>query len=234
MRRSAIAIFAVTAMLSACSIADGYRTSVSIEEQETEYSSVYAEVTEWSGFKNKEYQSQLNEEIATDVSEAINEFDKLAAETAPLLPEGVKPALSIKQIVMRNSGGIISFVTENYTYLGGAHGTTSWSPYTADVLSESPHDLELRELFTNEDDYIDTINRIIDELIEADPEKYSELWADPHITEDDQDRYYLTDEELVIFYEPYELSYYAKGFIEFPIRLTEINGILKDPFKAEK
>ena len=43
-----------------------------------------------------------------------------------------------------------------------------------------------------------------------------------------------TDEDLVIFFSPYELSYYAKGFIEFPVRMTELNGILKEEYRAEK
>ena len=53
----------------------------------------------------------------------------------------------------------------------------------------------------------------------------------PLITEDTENNYYITDEDLVIFFPPYTLSYYAKGFIEFNIRLTEIEGMLKDEYK---
>lgn len=220
-------------MLSAagCGTEGVYRTSISKEEQETDYSSVYAEIIEFGGFPDREYQSLLNEQIEDDVEGAIEEFDGEAAQAE--LPVGVKAALSIKQNVKRNSSGIISFVTENYTYLGGAHGITRWLPYTVNVASDAPRILELRELFEDEDGYINTINRMIDELIAEKPEEYTELWAEPHITLEEQRQFYMTDEDLVIFFPPYVLSYYAKGFIEFPLRLTELNGYLKEEFRTE-
>ena len=46
--------------------------------------------------------------------------------------------------------------------------------------------------------------------------------------------FYMTDEDLVIFFPPYVLSYYAKGFIEFPLRLTELNGYLNEEFRVEQ
>lgn len=53
----------------------------------------------------------------------------------------------------------------------------------------------------------------------------------PVITEEDQNNYYITDEDLVIFFPPYTLSYYAKGFIEFDIKLTEIEGMINEKYK---
>lgn len=230
-KKGAAVLIALT--IVGCSSDNGYRTEISNEEYETDYSTVYAEIIEFGGMENREFQSELNEQIEDDVKNSIGAFDSLAQEVADTLPEGVKSALSIRQNVKRNSGGIISLITEEYVYLGGAHGTTSWLPYTADARSEEPHILEIRELFKDEDGYIDTINRLIDELVTNNPETYSELWAEPHITKEDQRQFYLTDEELVIFFPPYELSYYAKGFIEFPIRLSEIAGELKDQFKVK-
>ena len=104
--------------------------------------------------------------------------------------------------------------------------------YTFDALSEQPKLLELKDLFSDEG-YIETINRMIDELVAEKPEEYSGLWAEPHITEETQRQFYLTDEELVIFFPPYELSYYARGFVEFPLRLTELNGKLKEEFRPD-
>ena len=227
-------VFAVSIMLfiCGCSKNGSYTVRTLTDEAETDYSSVYSETLEFGGFENKEYQSELNEQLLKDVGNMVNEFDKTAKEASESLPDGVKAAINITQRVTLNKDGIISFVTENYTYLGGAHGTTAWMPYTINVREENPHRLELRELFKSEDGYIDAINRLIDAMVEKDPEKYSGLWAEPHINADEhQDRFYLTDEELVIFFPPYDLSYYAKGFIEFPIRRTELNGLLKDEYR---
>lgn len=222
---------AVIMIVSACGENGIYKTEITKEEQETDHSSVYAEIIQFDGFSNAEFESELNEQIASDVRSAIGEFDGLASGASQTLPTGVKAALSIKQSIKRNSGGIISFVTENHTYLGGAHGITAWQPYTANVTSDDPHILELRELFDDEEGYADTVNRMIDELVAQKPEEYSELWAEPHITEENQRDFYLTDEDLVIYFAPYELSYYAKGFIEFPLRLSELNGYLKEEFR---
>ena len=219
-------------MLSGCKTGDNYKTKILIEEQETDYSSVYAEILEFKDLPNKDFQSELNEMLSESVRNSIGEFDAAAADADDTLPPGVKAVFNVKQSFKRNSGGLVSFITEEYTYLGGAHGTTSWLPYTFDAGSDEPHILELSELFSD-DGYIDTVNRMIDELIASDPEKYSGLWAEPHITKEDQRQFYLTDSDLVIFFPPYELSYYARGFVEFPLRLTELNGKLKEEFRTE-
>lgn len=229
-------MFAVTVMMliCGCSKNGSYSIRTLTDEAETDYSTVYSETLEFGGFENKEYQSELNEALLADTENTVNEFDKAAKEASAGLPEGVKPALNITQRVTLNKDGIISFVTENYTYLGGAHGMTAWVPYTINAREENPHRLELRELFKSEDGYIDAINRLIDAMVEKDPEKYSGLWAEPHINADEhQNQFYLTDEELVIFFPPYDLSYYAKGFIEFPIRRTELNALLKDEYRTK-
>ena len=218
-------------MLSGCSIwGDEYSVEIKKEEQETEYSSVYAEIIEFGGFKDKKYQSELNLSIGKDVLNAISEFDALALEARQNMPAGVKSVLNITQKIKRNSSGIISFVTENYIYAGGAHGNTSWYARTIDAESEKPHDLKLDELFTT-DDYKEKLNRIITQMVKENPDKYSELWEKPEITNENENRFYMTDTDLVIFFPPYELSYYAKGFIEFPIPLEEINAMLKEEYQ---
>jgi hypothetical protein len=233
MKKRMVAALSAVCILCGCTGEGGYKTKIKKEEQESEYSSVYAEVIEFSGFENSEYLSELNMSIMKEVEDSISEFDSLSLESVSSLPAGVKTALHITQHMKRNKGGIISFIEEHYTYLGGAHGNTVWVARNIDVRSPSPHNLELSELFVDES-YIETINNLIDKLVEENPEKYSELWAQPHIGSEDRYRYYLTDEDLVIFFSPYELSYYAKGFIEFPVRMTELNGILKEEYRAEK
>ncbi len=231
MRRVLVAsLLGVVMTVSGCSVFGGTDYKIHQEEQETDYSTVYAEVIEFEGFKNKEYQSELNMSVRNDVQDAIEQFDVLAHEAEESMPEGVRSALQITQDVKRISNGIISFVSEHYIYIGGAHGNTSYYPVTVDINSQSPHNLKLDELFSDEK-YIDKLNSIIDEMVESDPQKYSELWAKPHITEENQDRFYLTDDELVIYFPPYELSYYAKGFVEFKIPLKDLSTILNERFR---
>lgn len=227
------ALLSIVMAISGCTAFGGYDYEIKKEEQESEYSCVYAEIIEFKGFRNKEFQSELNLSVSDDVSTAILQFDSLAQDAKEGMPSGVKSTLHITQEVKRNSGGIISFIEEHYIYLGGAHGSTSWYPKTVNVVSANPHVLSLDELFSDSG-YMDILNRKIEELVEEHPDKYSELWAEPHISEENKNRFYLTDTDLVIFFPPYELSYYAKGFIEFPIPLSEINYILNEDFRLEK
>ena len=226
-----ILLCAITLALCGCALGNGYGVTINQEEQDTEYATVYAEILEFRGIKNKEYQSELNLSISDTVEGAISQFDALAQEAQATLPAGVKSALKITQNVKRNSDGIISFVTEHYIYTGGAHGTTSWYPRTVDTLAESPHDLTLGELFTV-DDYVDRLNASIKQKVTDNPDLYSELWEEPKVTEKNQNRFYLTDENLVIYFPPYELSYYAKGFVEFPISYEELSPILIERLKV--
>lgn len=223
-------VLLVAALISGCSSEGSCDASITSDEFETDYSSVYAEVIEFNGMENKDYQSELNSSVAQDVSHAVNEFDTLADEASENLPAGVKAAFKVTQEVKRNSGGFLSFIETHYIYLGGAHGNISWYPRNIDLLSPEPHNITLSELF-NDDGYTETINRIITRLAKENPDKYSELWEKPEINKDSQNRFYITDSDLVIYFPPYTLSYYGKGFIEFPIRLSEISGILKDEYK---
>ncbi len=225
------AVLGTVMTISGCAAFGGYKIKINKEEQETDYSSVYAEIIEFDGFKNKEFQSELNISVSDDVSAAISQFDSLALEAKEDMPAGVKSALHITQDIKRNSDDIISFIEEHYIYLGGAHGSTSWYPRTVDVIAKEPHILTLDELFC--DEYISILNTKIDEMVEDNPDKYSELWAEPHIMEENKNRFYITDTDLVIFFPPYELSYYAKGFIEFPIPLSDINHILNERYRVK-
>ena len=221
----------LTLILCSCSFNDSYGITIKKEEQETDYSSVYAEIVEFSGIKNKEYQSQLNLSIEDNVKDAIHQFDSVAQDAQSNLPTGVKSTLYITQKIKRNTNDFISFITENYTFTGGAHGSTAWYPRTIEVTADTPHDMKLGELFMI-DDYLDKINAIIKRKIEDNPDIYSELWEEPVVTKENEDRFYLTDDSLVIFFPPYELSYYAKGFIEFPIELKELSPYLIEKLKV--
>ena len=231
-KRLVVGVMAI--ILSGCTFfRDGYGVSIKKEEQESEYSSVYAEIIEFDGLGNKEYQSELNMSVQDNVKDAIGQFDALALEAKESLPEGIKSVLNIRQKLKRNSENIISFISEHYIYTGGAHGSTSWYPETIEVTSEKPHNLALGELFSDKD-YIKKLNTIISTMVKDNPDKYSELWEKPEITLENENRFYMTDTDLVIFFPPYELSYYAKGFIEFPIPLDSLNSILKEEYRTIK
>ena len=217
-------------ILTGCKNLGDTNTKVCKEEQETDYSSLYAEIISLDGLKNKDFQSEINIMFQKDVEDAITLFDSLALEAHAQLPAGVKSILRITQYVKRNKNDVISLIYEHYIYTGGAHGTASWYPFTIYVSEGNPKILTLADLFTK-DNYIERLNKIIDTMIEENPDIYSELWEEPHITADNKNRFYMTDTELVIFFPPYGLSYFANGFVEFKIPLEELYDILDERYK---
>ena len=201
------------------------KMKISASEFESDISSVYAESAEFSGLPDQEFEQNINNKIAEDVKGALISFDTMVSESSDDLRMGNRCVLEIKQLLKYNAKNFISLIEEHYVYTGGAHGSTMHYPRNIDTLNNKI--LCLEDLFA--DGYEKELNRIIRTITESDKEKYSDLWEQPLIDKDSA--FYISDENLVIFFQPYELSYYAKGFIEFPIKLTEIEGFLKEEYK---
>ena len=51
---------------------------------------------------------------------------------------------------------------------------------------------------------------------------------------DEQNEYfYFTDKGIVIFYPPYELSYYSRGFVDFTIDYEDLYGYIKPEYSRK-
>lgn len=215
-------------MLCGCSRAGGVTVNTSTAEYETDISQVCVQGVEIDGLENVEFQEEINKNIASDLDSAMVSFDTAASENASALRMGNRCILHITQTVMNNSDNFLSVVEEHYVYLGGAHGTTAWYPRNFDFASSKK--LVLSDLFSD-DGYADTLNRIITEMVDNDKEQYADLWEHPVIKEEHETDFYIKDGRIVIFYQPYDLSYYARGFVEFPIKLSDLSGYLKEEYK---
>ena len=75
------------------------------------------------------------------------------------------------------------------------------------------------------------LDRLIEQEVTDHPDEYSDLWEKPQIKESNQRDFYVTQQGLVIFYQPYDLSYYARGFVEFTIDYADISGYLKEEYR---
>lgn len=226
-----ISAAAAAAVVCGCSAVHGISWETAADEFETDYSSVYAERIIFKGMEDEQYESGLNMSVDEDVTQAVNEFDAMAQAAATEIPENIKSIFKVTQKIKRCKGDFISLIEEHYIYIGGAHGSTAWFPRNIYIGDETPHNLSLGDLFEDER-YLEKINTIIKRMTEEESEKYSELWDEPIVVEETENRFYITDNDIVIFFPPYTLSYYAKGFIEYPIKLTEIEGLLKPEYKG--
>lgn len=219
----------VLAALCLCSCsADNIRTEKSVKEYETDFSAVKAEIIQLSGLNDIEFERSLNEEIEKKVEGDLIAFDSEAAKSNDKVRMGNKCVFEITWDEKYNKNDFLSIVEERYVYTGGAHGNTVRIPMNIDLQSQKQ--IKLADLFA-EDGYENTLGRMINDIMQKQSEEYKDLWEKPEIKAENQTDFYIHDNKLVIFYQPYDLSYYARGFVEFELPLEELSGYMKEEYK---
>lgn len=121
-----------------------------------------------------------------------------------------------------NDNCLISICTDEYEYMGGAHGITkrhseNWNGIEANKL-------KLKNLFLTEN-YKFEIIEIINKEIEKEIEEGSYYFDDYKINSVkyfNEDSFYLYDDGIIIYYQQYELAPYVKGLPEFKISQHDI------------
>lgn len=211
-----------------CAFKNAAQIVITPKQYETDISTVDAENIEFSGIKNTEFQSELNKKLDEELASSLVAFESAAQEAAKNLTMGNKAVFSNKWMEKYNKNNFISLINEEYTYLGGAHGSTAWHALNADTAQNKI--LTLSDLFEDEG-YKETLNRMIAELVTEKPNEYKDLWAKPEIKDSHQNDFYIDNGNLVIYFQPYDLSYYARGFVEFPLKLEELSGYLKADYR---
>ena len=150
---------------------------------------------------------QMTEEWLNDVKKNIDELD--LKNIPPLIRYGLASTYEFT-----NTEGIISFYIDYYQYTGGAHGYVTKVAYNIDA--ETGKELKLNQLFKEKCDYKSIINTEIEKQINKTPEIYfiGDLGfhgIDANVS------YYIKSNELVIYYQLYEIAPYVTGFPQFSI-----------------
>ena len=213
--------------LSSCAVGGGVRTDIVTKEYETDYSSVKAEIIELSGLEDEEFEEKFNDGVEDSIDSELVAFDTAAAEIADELKMGNKCVFQTSWDVKYNKNDFLSLVEERYVYMGGAHGETAWLARNIDIAASK--EIKLADLFADSG-YVNTLNRLITEQVEENKDEYADLWEKPEIKDSNQTDFYIEDGSLVIFYQPYDLSYYARGFVEFHLPLEELQGYMKEEY----
>ncbi len=118
-------------------------------------------------------------------------------------------------------GDRFSFLQMDYDYTGGAHGMPYWEGYTFDL--HTGQRLLLSDLIENsEEELKEIVVRYFDDYLSQAPERF---WEDAlKIVEEStslSSRFYLTEEGITFYFEPYALASYADGFQEVTIPYGE-------------
>lgn len=154
---------------------------------------------------------------ATTVPEAANMFiegyEKDKKDFPDLSPYEAEISVSKSLITSK----IISIKTEHYTYTGGAHGNSTtnflnFDPLTGTLLTKNSL-LKNKKEFT---DFAEKIFRKEKGIPTDDPINSTGFWFE-------NEKFYLpesigiSDTEIIIIYNPYEIASYADGTIEIRI-----------------
>ncbi len=222
-------IFCVCVLILSCFACSfsGVCTKITKNETENEYSYISTELLEISYKNDSEFANTLNTQFSENLLKRIDSFDKLAKESAPTIPSDSKASFTTTQDIKYNENDFLSVVEQENIFTGGAHGVSARNSYNIDFRNK--RQICLNDLFEAEG-YENALNRMIDELIQKRGEDYTDLWKKPKIQAEHQYNFYITDTDLVIYFQPYELSYYARGFVEFPLSLSELRGYLKEEY----
>lgn len=118
------------------------------------------------------------------------------------------------------------YIPEINTYyypFGAAHGMTARS--TPNINLKTGEFYSLSDLFDCTTRWIDEINKIIENMIETDPQ-YSYVYEDGFKGITSIQSFYVDEDNLYIFFAPYEIAPYAAGFVTFKIPFADIDSLL--------
>ncbi|MBF4694594.1 DUF3298 and DUF4163 domain-containing protein [Fusibacter ferrireducens] len=151
---------------------------------------------------------------STNVPDATESIDSSASEfDLPIY------WYNLSYNIYTNNEKILSFGLYDYQYTGGAHGLSSGNFYSYDL--ELGKQIEIKDLFEPKFDYITYINdciyRKIDQEVKNDPDSNYAYYDFNGI--DENIKFYIEDNELVIFFDQYEIAPYAAGTPTFKISL---------------
>ncbi|WP_339221523.1 DUF4163 domain-containing protein [Paenibacillus sp. FSL H8-0332] len=177
-----------------------------------------------SGLASAEAEKAINDLIKQTVlsyaKDAEDQISKRSKDDRPYEFEG-------GYVVTYNQDGVLSLITNQYGYTGGAHGMTYRNAFTFSLKDGKR--LLLGDLFGANPNYKKQLNAKLATEIKANggylggfnglnTEKY----------------FYLKDGKAVLFFQLYEYTAYAAGFPEFTFGFKELLPDGSSPFAALK
>ena len=179
---------------------------------------------QFSGLKNTGFQAKLNSDMMEQYRLSDNSARQNLREQESEAPEYGYHTYSDDQEyrILGIHKNILTVMLEGYLYFGGAHGMPYREVLNIDTANNKI--LQLADIFTNPN-YKQVLLRELNALRPVESTFEDEISEVLDLPSDNS--FYFQGGSLVIFYPPYDLASYARGFVEFKIPLTKLSGILK-------
>ena len=175
--------------------------------------------------EDKTVEKVINEKIKNDIMESYYKVEKDAKAYLSNTPkEYIQPYVyNVDFSVKKNSDNMLSILITYYQHSGGAHGFYEHKSYN--IYTEDGKNLNLNDLFKENSDYKNVINEIIREKIKDSKEGIYNFKSIK-----DNQKFYIEDDKIVIYFDLYEIAPFAAGIPEFRIDLNSISHILNEKY----
>ena len=183
---------------------------------------------------NKEIERILNKKFESDIMNFYNTSVKEAEYYFDDFPDAEnKFVISSDYEIKKSNNKVLSMLIKYYKYSGGAHGIYEYIPYNVDLTSGGI--FTLKDLFNENSNYKVVIeNEIKKQIIQLNkeqnlPKNSTQLYAFNEIK--DNQKFYIVDDTIVIFFDLYDIAPYVAGIPEFPINKEIISNLLNNQYK---
>ena len=177
------------------------------------------------GMKDTAIQTEVNKLLSMDIDVDLHSWDKnwqdMYNATQPEIRSGLHFWFTFDQNY--NKENILSVTMSEYSFAGGAHGMAFQYAHNIDLLSGK--EIILSALFNDKADWKSMINAYISSEI-----KYYQRDLKFEGIKDDQN-YYLSNQGLVIFFNPYEIGPWVEGMPTFVIPYRIFSFVFSDSYK---
>ncbi|MGL5712291.1 MAG: DUF3298 and DUF4163 domain-containing protein, partial [Paraclostridium sp.] len=186
--------------------------------------------------------TKIIDNINIQISNTINEFKNKIKKTSEdykktyekedkkdQYPKYQYEAISDYKIEF-NKSNILSIPLTMYEFTGGAHGLTTIKSFNYDVSTGK--EIKLKDLFKENSNYKEVINKHISEEISKNPSVYF-VGEEGFKGISDIQTFYIDDEGLVIYFSLYDIAPYSTGIPTFTITWDEIIDYLENPTIAK-
>ena len=141
-----------------------------IYKSKNNYLDINVIVPQVTGISDKKQEDAINDKIIKWTESWINEVKEIADEYFKDKPTPLMPYQLYARYKLTNNSDIISFYIDYYQFSGGAHGITNRIAYN--IEKSSGIEMQLKDIFKDNYNYKDVINKEISRQISKDPDRY--------------------------------------------------------------
>ncbi|GHU51419.1 hypothetical protein AGMMS49975_04740 [Clostridia bacterium] len=195
-------------------------------------------VPQFSGFPDASKQDSLNKTEAAKVDAGFEDSKKSVEETLDAVDGDISFSMEVRANYdfLGVDSGLLQIKDYGESYFGGAHANPyeDYRLYDINTLNV----LEFKDLFTSsaiENDELKTpiLSAVDNALKKEDYADVTNPFADGWSLDAVSD-FYIKDGNLVLVYAPYVIAPFSAGFVEFPIPIGDLQGVLAEPYKNLK